>query len=328
MLDWIESTGTQYIDTGITNSATIKVEAKMSSQGWSCLCGSETSGSYRFKWGTGGAGTIFYGYGNNTFYDGNLPSTINDYYTYYMANGEQWVKDNNGTIVLSSTQTLSTFNTKNIALFSYYVGTTNNIATYMRICYCKIWDGNTLVRDLIPVIDTNNVVCMYDKVSEQYFYNQGADHFVPSETANYKTLSYLESTSTQYINSGVTSAQVKNIRGLLFNTFGFTHATAGTYGGVVFGARVSTTNSAYMYNSGAFSDYIGNGTALITLTKNTYTNPLIINYSTSHYSISCGSYSASGNLSITISTPLALRQLFFATSFSVIVTVPFTVVSF
>ena len=31
--------------------------------------------------------------------------------------------------------------------------------------------------DLIPVIDKNNVACLYDKVSGQFFYNQGSGNF-------------------------------------------------------------------------------------------------------------------------------------------------------
>ena len=44
--------------------------------------------------------------------------------------------------------------------------------------YCKIWDNNKLVRDFVPVLDTNNVPCLYDKVHRQLYYNQGTGQFL------------------------------------------------------------------------------------------------------------------------------------------------------
>jgi hypothetical protein len=47
------------------------------------------------------------------------------------------------------------------------------------IYYCKIWDErNALVRDFIPVLDSNNVPCMFDKVSGEFFYSPGTGSFI------------------------------------------------------------------------------------------------------------------------------------------------------
>ena len=45
---------------------------------------------------------------------------------------------------------------------------------------CKIRDKetNTLLRDFIPAIDEKGVICLYDKVTEAYFYNQGSGEFL------------------------------------------------------------------------------------------------------------------------------------------------------
>lgn len=43
--------------------------------------------------------------------------------------------------------------------------------------YCKIWQGDTLVRDFVPVLDTEGVACLYDNVSKEYFYNSGSGEF-------------------------------------------------------------------------------------------------------------------------------------------------------
>lgn len=44
--------------------------------------------------------------------------------------------------------------------------------------YCKIWQSGTLVRDFIPVKDLNNVVCLYDTVNGDFYYNQGSGNFI------------------------------------------------------------------------------------------------------------------------------------------------------
>ena len=63
---------------------------------------------------------------------------------------------------------------------SYYSG--YDIPTYMRmtgdIYYFKIKKDGVLVRDFIPASDTDGVVCFYDKVTKQFFYNAGAANFV------------------------------------------------------------------------------------------------------------------------------------------------------
>ena len=44
--------------------------------------------------------------------------------------------------------------------------------------YVKIWQDTGLVRDYIPIKDYNNVPCMYDRVSKQCFYNSGTGDFI------------------------------------------------------------------------------------------------------------------------------------------------------
>ena len=48
-----------------------------------------------------------------------------------------------------------------------------NAPTACRVyCYQQRRDGELII-DLIPVLDENNVACMYDKVSNNYFYGVG-----------------------------------------------------------------------------------------------------------------------------------------------------------
>ena len=53
------------------------------------------------------------------------------------------------------------------------------------IYYCKIWDNDVLVRDFTPVPAGDTTYssepatsnCMYDKVTKQYFTNEGTESF-------------------------------------------------------------------------------------------------------------------------------------------------------
>lgn len=51
--------------------------------------------------------------------------------------------------------------------------------TKSAIAYCQMFDNEfNLIADFIPVLDWNNVPCMYDKVTDDLFYNQGTGEFL------------------------------------------------------------------------------------------------------------------------------------------------------
>ena len=203
MLDWIEATSTQWINTGIVPNSTTKIEMKMSSlTGGSSISGSEYSGSYRFKWGIN-SGNPYMGYAGSNYNITGQTVNLTTPYTFYISSGLQWIKDKDGNVInQTTTGNLSYYSTNPIYLFGCISNGTNNLASQMmRLYYCKIWDGDNLVRDFIPVIDPNNVVCLYDKVTEDYFYNQGTEVFIPSETETYRTYEYIGSNAEPYIDT-------------------------------------------------------------------------------------------------------------------------------
>ncbi len=53
----------------------------------------------------------------------------------------------------------------------------SNAKGVFRIHWAKIWKDDTLQRDFIPVLDSNGIPCLYDKVSEQYFYDENGNSF-------------------------------------------------------------------------------------------------------------------------------------------------------
>ena len=116
-VEYIESTGTQYIDTGVLPSASIYIEdllAISSSCGVDTLNGAENSSvsNYRFKWGAAADGRFHIGYGANN-YTATLTRTLDDFYLYKIGVGIQEVV---GVMSYSNTATLNYAN-KSILLF-------------------------------------------------------------------------------------------------------------------------------------------------------------------------------------------------------------------
>ena len=105
---------------------------------------------------------------------------------------------------------LKTFTTQSLWLFSHnWEGSYNT--TYSnwggRIYRAQITQGDSLIRDFVPCLDTDNRPCMYDLVNQQPYYNQSGgtefaycvEHQLPSD---FIKLKYLESSGTQFIKTG------------------------------------------------------------------------------------------------------------------------------
>lgn len=200
-LEYLESTGTQYINTGIINNSSVIIDMKMSASGTNCLHGSEYTYQYRFKWGADGNGRIYYGYQNN--HTSGVTFQLNQPCTYHLKQGEQYVKDYQGNTILSSSETLSTYSTNPIMLFKCYSGSDwVNTSGTTRIYSCKIYNNGVLM-DLIPV-RIGQIGYLYDKVSGQLFGNSGTGNFILGPDIiqpDIIQVEYLESTGTQYINT-------------------------------------------------------------------------------------------------------------------------------
>lgn len=88
-----------------------------------------------------------------------------------------------GTEIYNSSYNMGTWNTGlNINLFGRRKTNTtneNSAGGSFKIYYCKIYDNNELVRDLVPGIrKSDNVICMYDKVTGTFFENAGTGEFI------------------------------------------------------------------------------------------------------------------------------------------------------
>ena len=196
-LDYIQSSGTQYIDTLYKPNSNTKVECKIAV---TQATGSSESMRYAKIYGAMSGGITYRGqadttskiigtgfYLNTRDYQVNSANqfSFNTIYTIIQDKNQLYIDD-----VLQGTSTFVTFSGN----YNMFIFTTNGNgqsandglpnttqAICMKLYYFKIYDNNVLVRDFIPVnslkLPENNI-CLYDKVSKTFFINKGTGTFI------------------------------------------------------------------------------------------------------------------------------------------------------
>ena len=189
-VEYIESTGTQYIDLGLklNQNSTVEVEycyhTKSSIDISGRIFGARYTSSPRNSFVVGSdrgdaspETKNFAQFGDN-YVVSSSNIVIGQWNTYKLSANGFYI---NG--VVQGGFSASTFETPfTIKLFAFEQApnssSTSSIDCGVGRCkQLKIWNDNTIVRHFIPALDPNNIACMYDIVTSQYFYNQGTGEF-------------------------------------------------------------------------------------------------------------------------------------------------------
>lgn len=210
---YIEGTGTQWINTGVyPDDNTVKLEVKVSYNDIRTgqLMGAGTSGNERFNFGIEG-GRFRFGFGSGWF-DANSTKVNED------TEPHVWILDANtktGSIDGVEQTTENSYiptGSRAILLFARGSGSIaeSGNRTKGKIYYVKIWDKGELVRDMIPCYKKEtNEIGMYDLIEGLFYKNGGTGEFLKGSDVidklpeEYQELEYIESTGTQYIDTGV-----------------------------------------------------------------------------------------------------------------------------
>lgn len=177
------TTNASWIDIGVVPSDNICIECRMAFT--TLISGSSQEALFGV---TATNGRMAWGFANlspqKNFYVGlgaqNLTSTVErdtEIHTFKIdARNKTWqIDEETGSFTSSGSVSANL----TIFLFGRHGSATGvNKPANARVYYCKIWDNDTLIRDYIPVLDKDNVPCMYDKVTKQFFYNQGTGEFL------------------------------------------------------------------------------------------------------------------------------------------------------
>ena len=201
-VEYIESTGTQYIDTGVVANSTMKIDLKCRCLESSFVFGSRSSASSGYSGLTFESNNPVNVRWGNSILVNDDQYVVNQDYIVHIENGNSSINNKS-----SQTSYGDSFFNGNIYLFAINNNSTSssiNLSQYgkNRIYYFKIYDGNNEIRNFVPCYrKSDNKPGLYDLVNNEFYTNHGTGEFeIP---ANYQQVEYIESTGTQYIDTGV-----------------------------------------------------------------------------------------------------------------------------
>ena len=186
-IEYLESTGTQYIDTGVVpNLSDTKVNVVFMVKTYpydEFLFGAGSGITGSRYWALLSGSLIQVGYGSRYYNIYNNLSLASIYkYDISTNNTEIIFKltslDNGDVVVLFNAPLESKDSISTISLFSTNSVQTTAKAFSGRIYSAQIYDNNILVRDFIPVLDPDGVPCMLDRVEGKFYYNAGTGQFI------------------------------------------------------------------------------------------------------------------------------------------------------
>ena len=190
-LQYVQSTGTQYFNTGYYPNQDTKLVLRMKTEG--LIAGTTAFNAFgtvgtdsRFGWWTYYEGSSYFRYG----IEGNgRDSKISITGTFENADFTVTL-DKNYAIIETPTQT-----------YTYSVTPTNDFTLDLplilggsiwnggssigqcgciyKLYSCQIYENDTLIKNWIPAIDKmNDRVCLYDKINESFLYNSGTGNMI------------------------------------------------------------------------------------------------------------------------------------------------------
>lgn len=178
-VEYIESSGTQYIDTGMRGTDNTKVDIEFQATGENFLPfgarSSATSNCFAI-WASGSnVGTsLRIGFDSTNGYTGGATTTDK----YHIIHSKDGTYVNNA--LVWNVATIRAFTTpQNLIVFGYYNTATKRGLSAIRLYHLKLWESNIRVRDFIPCYrKSDNVVGLYDLVSDTFFTRSGTGDFV------------------------------------------------------------------------------------------------------------------------------------------------------
>ena len=289
-VEYIQNSGTQYIDTGfkpnLTNGFKIEVDYTPNhATARGCLLSNYAAnnhvsyeianGNQRIYIYNGSVDKVISGASNNQINKGSV-----QYYNGVVTNSLNGsIQTTEASFTGESAEPLYMFVDRSLR-FSTFVN-------YVKIYKCRIYDGNTLVRDYIPCYrNSDNEIGMYDLVNNQFYTNAGTGTFLKGNDstlptpsfpqdihttrkqnaiylkdsilpAEYTEVEYIKSTGSQWLDTLLYPTDITKIEADI--TFDEVSSSGGSYFIGGYYSNVSSGTSWYsplLLNS---SNYIGTG---------------------------------------------------------------------
>jgi len=181
-VEYIKSSGTQYIDTGLSVNYNFKIDLTFYQD--------VDNNSFQQIFGIRGYGAqlglfirrkndnyIQYDYINRSI---NINRTdvfpINTLHNVIIDKNKLYVDDN---LITTVAEQSFDYTTNSLFLMANNNKDSSKDYAFCRLCKCKMWDNGTLARNFIPCYRiSDNVIGMYDTVNDVFYTNQGTGTFL------------------------------------------------------------------------------------------------------------------------------------------------------
>ena len=171
-IEYLESTGTQWIDTGFYPNNNSSMEIKFVAY----ITESNVQGAWGI-WNSSGSQTIIY-YPSFSYKAFSINTTTPN--TVILAPNRVTVNQT----LSEHARVIFQYKLNSVGLFTAFENDSHLDYCAGKIYYAKFYNEDILVRDFIPVLDLHGTPCMYDKVTRQFFYNQGTGNFIAGPIIN------------------------------------------------------------------------------------------------------------------------------------------------
>ena len=214
-LEYIQSSGTQWTDTGFkpTGATKVVIDFQMVSQG------SSQQGVFGSRPGTSGRFTVFTGQNgaSDLQVDYNTEQTlasVGSSITGLNVNSRTTLEVSNSLVINGTTvktvSVASFTSTYNLFLFANNNAGTAQLPGILKLYSCQIYNNGTLIRDYIPCQTASGEIGLWDDVNSLFYGNAGTGMFTAGPViaisvalSDIRELEYIESSGTQFIDTGV-----------------------------------------------------------------------------------------------------------------------------
>jgi hypothetical protein len=186
-LEYIQSTGTQYIDTGFIPNQNTRVDIRFSAASYANNAlfvygaGADSTSNafemYPWTYGTGQALQFNYGNGANAYQFVGAPVVNKIITTYQNKTTCQSVINNTISTASHAAQNFTAPYT--LTLFALHRASIikSTSAAAMKLYSCQIYDNGKLVRNFVPCKNASGIAGLYDRVEKKFYHNAGTNSF-------------------------------------------------------------------------------------------------------------------------------------------------------
>lgn len=203
-LDYIESTGTQYIDTGLNSADGYEYEisgrfTQLSTSANNGLVGRTQSNRHDY-FNVRTNANAYCGIGSPETQITTMVAGTDYIIKWRSLADNRYCSVNDTSVSISGTNTVST---NNAYLFCYnHISSGASAFSSFRLYYFDVKDANGYVRKFRPAQrKSDGAFGLYDTVNETFYTNAGTGSFIAFDKVNYEQGEYIESDGTAYINT-------------------------------------------------------------------------------------------------------------------------------